>query len=149
MSEIVNIFKVPELKRRILFTCAVLIVYRLGAHIPTPGIDAAVLGEVFSRAAGTLFGFFDLFAGGALRRASIFAPLALTGGSVLLMWMGEQISERGIGNGISLLIFAGIIVNLPGAIFNSYQLLTTGELKAYVLLFIVVVMVLVVAGGGV
>ncbi|MGH7371352.1 MAG: preprotein translocase subunit SecY, partial [Candidatus Methylomirabilales bacterium] len=228
MSEVVNIFRVPELKRRILFTCLVLIVYRLGAHIPTPGIDAAVLGEVFSQAAGTLFGFFDLFAGGALRRASIFAlgimpyidasiilqllavvvpaierlqkegaegrkkitqytrlgtvaialiqgmgisiglegvteggqivvpnpgwgfrimaTLTLTGGSVLLMWMGEQISERGIGNGISLLIFAGIIVNLPGAIFNSYQLLTTGELKAYVLLFIVVVMVLVVAG---
>lgn len=228
MSEVVNIFKVPELKRRILFTCVVLIVYRLGAHIPTPGIDAAVLGEVFSRAAGTLFGFFDLFAGGALRRASIFAlgimpyidasiilqllavvvptierlqkegaegrkkitqytrfgtilialiqgmgisiglegvteggqivvpnpgwgfrimaTLTLTGGSVLLMWMGEQISERGIGNGISLLIFAGIIVNLPEAMFNSYQLLTTGELKAYVLLFIVVVMVLVVAG---
>ncbi len=228
MSEVVNIFKVPELKRRILFTCVVLIVYRLGAHIPTPGIDAAVLGEVFSRAAGTLFGFFDLFAGGALRRASIFAlgimpyidasiilqllvvvvpaierlqkegaegrkkitqytrfgtvlialiqgmgisiglegvmeggqivvpnpgwgfrimaTLTLTGGSVLLMWMGEQISERGIGNGISLLIFAGIIVNLPEAMFNSYQLLTTGELKAYVFLFIVVVMVLVVAG---
>ncbi len=228
MSEVVNIFRVPELKRRILFTCLVLIVYRLGAHIPTPGIDAAVLGEVFSQAAGTLFGFFDLFAGGALRRASIFAlgimpyidasiilqllavvvpaierlqkegaegrkkitqytrlgtvaialiqgmgisiglegvmeggqivvpnpgwgfrimaTLTLTGGSVLLMWMGEQISERGIGNGISLLIFAGIIVNLPGAIFNSYQLLTTGELKAYVLLFIMVVMVLVVAG---
>jgi preprotein translocase subunit SecY len=228
MSEVVNIFKVPELKRRILFTCLVLIVYRLGAHIPTPGIDAAVLGEVFSQAAGTLFGFFDLFAGGALRRASIFAlgimpyidasiilqllavvvpaierlqkegaegrkkitqytrfgtvlialiqgmgiaiglegvaadgqivvpnpgwgfrimaTLTLTGGSVLLMWMGEQISERGIGNGISLLIFAGIIVNLPEAIFNSYQLLTTGELKAYVLLFIMVVMVLVVAG---
>jgi preprotein translocase subunit SecY len=228
MSEVVNIFKVPELKRRILFTCLVLIVYRLGAHIPTPGIDAAVLGEVFSQAAGTLFGFFDLFAGGALRRASIFAlgimpyidasiilqllavvvpaierlqkegaegrkkitqytrfgtvlialiqgmgiaiglegvtadgqivvpnpgwgfrimaTLTLTGGSVLLMWMGEQISERGIGNGISLLIFAGIIVNLPEAIYRSYQLLTTGELKAYVLLFIVVVMVLVVAG---
>ncbi len=228
MSEVVNIFKVPELKRRILFTCLVLIVYRLGSHIPTPGIDAAVLGQVFSQAAGTLFGFFDLFAGGALRRASIFAlgimpyidasiilqllavvvptierlqkegaegrkkitqytrfgtvlialiqgmgisiglegvvadgqivvpnpgwgfrimaTLTLTGGSVLLMWMGEQISERGIGNGISLLIFAGIIVNLPEAIFNSYQLLTTGELKAYVLLFIVVVMVLVVAG---
>jgi preprotein translocase subunit SecY len=76
----------------------------------------------------------------------IMATLTLTGGSVLLMWMGEQISERGIGNGISLLIFAGIIVNLPEAIYRSYQLLTTGELKAYVLLFIVVVMVLVVAG---
>jgi preprotein translocase subunit SecY len=186
------------------------------------------LGEVFTRAAGTLFGFFDLFAGGALRRASIFAlgimpyidasiilqllavvvpaverlqkegaegrkkitqytrygtvliamiqgmgiaiglegvtadgqvvvphpgwgfrlmaTLTLTAGSILLMWMGEQISERGIGNGISLLIFAGIIVNLPEAMYRSYQLLSTGELKAYVFLFILVIMVLVVAG---
>src|SRR3990172_3942216 len=200
MSEVVNIFRVPELKRRILFTCLVLIVY----------------------------GFFDLFAGGALRRASIFAlgvmpyidasiilqllavvvpaiermqkegaegrkkitqytrygtvlialiqgmgisiglegvtangqpvvpnpgwgfrimaTLTLTAGSVLLMWLGGQISERGIGNGISLLIFAGIIVNLPEAMYRSYELLSTGEMKAYVLLFLVVIMVLVVAG---
>ncbi|MFQ5657912.1 MAG: preprotein translocase subunit SecY, partial [Candidatus Methylomirabilales bacterium] len=73
MSEIVNIFKVPELKKRIIFTGLILIVYRMGAHIPTPGIDAAALGEIFSSATGTLFGFFDLFSGGALRRASIFA----------------------------------------------------------------------------
>ena len=229
MSEVANIFKVPELKKRILFTALILIVYRIGAHIPTPGIDATALGEVFSSATGTLFGFFDLFSGGALRRASIFAlgimpyidasiilqllavvvpaierlqkegaegrkkitqytrygtvliamiqgmgisiglegvtteagqlvvpnpgwgfrlmtTLTLTAGSILLMWLGEQISERGIGNGISLLIFAGIIVNLPGAIVQTYQLITTGEMKAYVFLFIVVIMVLVVAG---
>ncbi|MFQ5532622.1 MAG: preprotein translocase subunit SecY [Candidatus Methylomirabilales bacterium] len=229
MSEIANIFKVPELKKRILFTGLILIVYRLGAHIPTPGIDATALGEVFSSATGTLFGFFDLFSGGALRRASVFAlgimpyidasiilqllavvvpaierlqkegaegrkkitqytrygtvliamiqgmgisiglegvtteagqmvvpnpgwgfrlvtTLTLTTGSILLMWLGEQISERGIGNGISLLIFAGIIVNLPGAIVQTYQLISTGEMKAYVFLFIVVIMVLVIAG---
>ena len=229
MSEFVNILKVPELKKRILFTGLILIVYRLGAHIPTPGIDAAALGEIFSRAGGTLFGFFDLFSGGALRRASIFAlgimpyidasiilqllavvvpaiermqkegaegrkkitqytrygtvliaviqgmgiaiglegvtaesgqlvvphpgwgfrimtTLTLTAGSILLMWLGELISERGIGNGISLLIFAGIIVRLPSAIGNSIQLLKTGEMKGYVFLFIIVVMVLVVAG---
>ena len=229
MSDFVNIFKVPELRKRLLFTGLILIVYRIGAHIPTPGIDAAALGDIFARAGGTLFGFFDLFSGGALRRASIFAlgimpyidasiilqllavvvpyierlqkegaegrkkitmytrygtvliaviqgmgiaiglegitaesgalvvpnpgwgfrimtTLTLTAGSVLLMWLGEQISERGIGNGISLLIFAGIIVNLPEAIYLSFQLLRTGEMKAYVFLFIIVVMVVVVAG---
>jgi len=229
MSDFVNIFKVPELKKRILFTCLILIVYRLGAHIPTPGIDAAALGDIFTGVGGTLFGFFDLFAGGALRRASIFAlgimpyidasiilqllrvvvpaidrlqkegaegrkkitqytrygtvliamiqgmgisiglegvtteaghlvvpnpgwgfrimtTLTLTAGSILLMWLGEMISEQGIGNGISLLIFAGIIVNLPEAIVLSYQLLQTGEMKLYVFFFILVIMVLVVAG---
>lgn len=229
MSDFVNIFKVPELKKRILFTGLILIVYRLGAHIPTPGIDAAALGDIFTGVGGTLFGFFDLFAGGALRRASIFAlgimpyidasiilqllrvvvpaidrlqkegaegrkkitqytrygtvliatiqgmgiaiglegvtteagqlvvpnpgwgfrimtTLTLTAGSVLLMWLGEMISEQGIGNGISLLIFAGIIVNLPEAIVLSYQLLQTGEMKLYVFFFILVIMVLVVAG---
>ena len=210
MSDIANIFRVPELRRRILFTALILIVYRIGAHIPTPGIDAAALSDVFSRASGTLFGFFDLFSGGALARASVFAlgimpyidasiilqllavvvpaierlqkegaegrkkitqytrygtvliamiqgmgisiglegvatdgqmvvthpgwgfrimtTLTLTAGSVLLMWLGEQISERGIGNGISLLIFAGIIVRVPEAILGSYQLLRTGEM---------------------
>jgi len=228
MSEVANILKVPELRKRILFTGLILIVYRIGAHIPTPGINAAALSAVFSQAAGTLFGFFDLFSGGALRRASVFAlgimpyidasiilqllavvvpaierlqkegaegrkkitqytrfgtvliaviqgmgiaiglegvsangqmvvtspgwgfrimtTLTLTAGSVLLMWLGEQISERGIGNGISLLIFAGIIVRVPEAILGSYQLLRTGEMKAYVFLFLLVVMVVVVAG---
>lgn len=228
MSEIANIFKVPELKRRILFTTLILIVYRVGAHIPTPGIDASALSALFSGAAGTLFGFFDLFSGGALRRASIFAlgimpyidasiilqllavvvpaierlqkegaegrkkitqytrygtvliaviqgmgiaiglegvtadgqlvvpnpgwgfrimtTLTLAAGSVLLMWLGEQISERGIGNGISLLIFAGIIVRMPEAIIQSFQLLRTGEMKAYIFLFLLILMVLVVAG---
>lgn len=228
MSEIANIFKVPELKRRILFTTLILIVYRIGAHIPTPGIDASALSALFSGAAGTLFGFFDLFSGGALRRASIFAlgimpyidasiilqllavvvpaierlqkegaegrkkitqytrygtvliaviqgmgiaiglegvtadgqmvvpnpgwgfrimtTLTLAAGSILLMWLGEQISERGIGNGISLLIFAGIIVRMPEAIIQSFQLLRTGEMKAYIFLFLLILMVLVVAG---
>lgn len=228
MSEVANILKVPELRKRILFTGLILIVYRIGAHIPTPGIDAAALSDVFSKAAGTLFGFFDLFSGGALRRASVFAlgimpyidasiilqllavvvpaierlqkegaegrkkitqytrfgtvlisviqgmgiaiglegvasdgqmvvthpgwgfrlmtTLTLTAGSILLMWLGEQISERGIGNGISLLIFAGIIVRVPEAILGSYQLLRTGEMKAYVFLLLLVVMVVVVAG---
>lgn len=68
-----NIFKIPELKKRILFTLALLIVYRIGVHVPTPGIDAQALADVFARAQGTLLGLFDMFAGGALERLSVFA----------------------------------------------------------------------------
>ncbi|PTL35693.1 preprotein translocase subunit SecY [Candidatus Methylomirabilis limnetica] len=224
-----NIFRVPELKKRIIFTALALIAYRLGSHIPTPGIDAHALLSFFQQAGGTLLGFFDLFSGGALRRLSIlalgimpyisasiilqllavvFPPLeklskegeagrkkisqytrygtvllaaiqamgiaiglenmrsptgeqividpgmgfrmmttiTLTTGSIILMWLGEQITERGIGNGISLLIFAGIIVRVPEAIVNTWRLLTTGELQVLVLLIVLVMMVLVVAG---
>ena len=223
-----NIFRVPELKRRVLFTCALLIVYRIGAHVPTPGIDAHALALFFQRQAGNLLGFFDLFSGGALRRLSVFAlgimpyisasiilqllavvvpaleklqkegeqgrkkitqytrygtvllaaiqamgiavglesmqisgapvvpnpgwpfrlmtTVTLTGGTMFIMWLGEQISERGIGNGISLLIFAGIIVRMPEAIFASWTLITQGELNPLVFLALLAVMVAVVAG---
>lgn len=224
-----NIFRVPELKKRIIFTALALIAYRLGSHIPTPGIDTHALLSFFQQAGGTLLGFFDLFSGGALRRLSIlalgimpyisasiilqllavvFPPLeklskegeagrkkisqytrygtvllaaiqamgiaiglenmrspagepivvdpgvafrlmttiTLTTGSIFLMWLGEQITERGIGNGISLLIFAGIIVRVPEAIVNTWRLLTTGELQVLVLLIVLALMVLVVAG---
>jgi preprotein translocase subunit SecY len=224
-----NIFRVPELKKRIIFTALALIAYRIGSHIPTPGIDAHALSEFFNQVGGTLLGFFDLFSGGALRRLSVlalgimpyisasiilqllavvFPPLeklskegeqgrkkitqytrygtvllsaiqamgiaiglesmrsptgevvapgpgwgfrlmttiTLTAGAIFLMWLGEQITERGIGNGISLLIFAGIIVRVPEAIVNTWRLLSTGELKALAFLAILVLMVLVVAG---
>ncbi len=223
-----NIFEVPELRKRILFTCALLIVFRIGAHVPTPGIDAHALTTLFEDAAGTLFGIADLFSGGALRRLSIFAlgimpyisasiilqlltvvvpalerlskegeqgkkritqytrygtvllaaiqglgiaiglegmqkdgqmavlhpgwgfrlmtTLTLTAGTIFLMWLGEQISERGIGNGISLLIFAGIIVRVPEAIFNSWRLLSTGEMNPLTFVGLLALMVLVVAG---
>jgi preprotein translocase subunit SecY len=224
-----NIFKVPELKKRIIFTAVALVAYRIGSHIPTPGIDAHALSSFFDQVGGTLLGFFDLFSGGALRRLSIlalgimpyisasiilqllavvFPPLeklskegeqgrkkitqytrygtvllsaiqamgiaiglesmrsptgqivvpipgwsfrlmtaiTLTAGAIFLMWLGEQITERGIGNGISLLIFAGIIVRVPEAIVNSWRLLSTGELKALSFLAILALMVLVVAG---
>ncbi len=228
IEQVRNIFRVPELKRRVLFTCALLIVYRIGAHVPTPGIDAHALALFFQQQAGNLLGFFDLFSGGALRRLSVFAlgimpyisasiilqlmavvvpvleklqkegeqgrkkitqytrygtvglaaiqglgisvglesmqikgamvvpspgwtfrlmtTLTLTGGTIFLMWLGEQISERGIGNGISLLIFAGIIVRLPEAVFASWTLITQGELNPLVFLVLVVLMVAVVAG---
>ncbi len=223
-----NIFRVPELKRRILFTCGLLIVYRIGAHIPTPGIDTHALAQFFQGQAGNLLGFFDLFSGGALRRLSVFAlgimpyisasiilqllavvvpalerlqkegeqghkkitqytrygtvglaaiqalgiavglesmqirgamvvpspgwsfrimtTITLTAGTIFLMWLGEQISERGIGNGISLLIFAGIIVRMPEAIVASFTLITQGEMNPLVFLLLLAVMVVVVAG---
>lgn len=228
IESLTNIFKVPELKRRLLFTAVLLVVYRIGAHIPTPGIDAHALSSFFAQVSGTLLGFFDLFSGGALRRLSIFAlgimpyisasiilqllavvvpyleklskegehgrrkitqytrygtvllsviqglgiafglesmrspagevvvphpgwsfrlmtTITLTAGTIFLMWLGEQISERGIGNGISLLIFAGIVVRMPEAIVGSFKLLSTGELRPWVFLGILVMMVVVVA----
>jgi preprotein translocase subunit SecY len=223
-----NIFRVPELKRRVLFTCVLLIVYRIGAHVPTPGIDANALALFFQQQGGNLLGFFDLFSGGALRRLSVFAlgimpyisasiilqllavvipaleklqkegeqgrkkitqytrygtvglaaiqglgiavglenmqikgalvvpapgwgfrlmtTITLTAGTIFLMWLGEQISERGIGNGISLLIFAGIIVRMPEAIVASWTLITQGEMNPLVFLLLLVLMVAVVAG---
>ncbi len=223
-----NIFKIPELKKKVLFTLALLSVYRVGAHIPTPGIDGSALAAFFAQAEGTLLGFFDMFSGGALSRLTVFAlgimpyidaaiilelltvvfpylerlakegeqgrkkitqytrygtiaiaviqglgisfglegmkgpggeiivahpgwafrimtVITLTAGTAFLMWLGEQISERGIGNGISLIIFAGIVVRAPGAIVNTIRLVRTGEMQPLVVLLLVVLMALVVA----
>ena len=222
-----NIFKIPELKKRILFTLAMLAVYRIGAHVPTPGINGAALAEFFAGTQGTILGFFDMFSGGALSRLTIFALgimpyisasiilqlltivwphleklkkegeqgqkkitqytrygtvllsivqstgisigleamrsptgalivpepglsfrlmtiLTLTAGTSFIMWLGEQISERGIGNGISLIIFAGIIAGTPAAIINSFRLLGTGELQPFVMILLLLFMVLIV-----
>lgn len=222
-----NIFKIPELKKKILFTLAMLAVYRIGAHIPTPGINGAALAEFFARTQGTILGFFDMFSGGALSRLTIFAlgimpyisasiilqlltivwpyldklkkegeqgqkkitqytrygtvlicliqgagisigleamrsptgalivpnpglpfrlmtVLTLTAGTVFIMWLGEQISERGIGNGISLIIFAGIVAGIPSAIGNSIGLLGSGELQPFLMILLLIVMVIVV-----
>ncbi len=228
LAEFQNIFKVPELKKKVLFTIGMLVVYRLGAHIPTPGVNAEALASFFAaQAQGTLLGFFDLFSGGALSRLTLFAlgimpyidasiilelltvvfpflqrlakegeagrrkitqytrygtvlisavqsmgiavglekmtspagasivlnpgwgfrllcVLTLTAGTVFLMWLGEQITERGIGNGISLLIMAGIIVRLPSAVVNSIRLLRTGELNPILLLVVIIFAVAVI-----
>ncbi len=224
-----NIGKVPELQKRLLFTLFMLFVYRIGIHIPTPGIDSAIMAEWFEQQRGTLLGMFDMFAGGGLRSLSIFAlgimpyisasiivqllgmvhptfeqlqkegaagrrkltqytryltvvlcliqsyfmafgveqmsgpagepvvlypgwgfrltaMITMTTGTCFLMWLGEQITERGIGNGISLIIFAGIVAGLPVAIYNSVRLTSTGELPIFLLLFLVVFMLAVVAG---
>ena len=222
-----NIFRIPELRRRILFTFSMLVVYRIGAHIPTPGIDGAALAELFAQAKSTILGFFDMFSGGALSRLTIFAlgimpyisasiilqlltmvsphlerlkkegeqgqkkitqytrygtiaisliqssgiavglekmtspggalivphpgwsfrlmtMLTLTCGTAFLMWLGEQINERGVGNGISLIIFTGIVAGAPAAVFQSLDLMGTGELSILVVLFLLVLMASVI-----
>lgn len=222
-----NVGKVPELKRRILVTLALLAIYRIGIHIPTPGINTEALMALFAQARGTLFGLFDMFAGGGFRRLSIFAlgimpyisaaiilellevsvpylerlakegeagrkkitqytrygtiilsviqgfgisvglermrgvagemivmnpgwsfrlmtVLTLTAGTAFIMWLGEQITEKGIGNGISLIIMAGIIAGMPSAIINTIRLLRTGELGIFTLIGLIVLMLIVV-----
>jgi preprotein translocase subunit SecY len=220
-----NIFRVPDLRRRVLFTLGLLAVYRLGSHIPTPGIHLERWTEFFNRSSGTIFGFFDLFAGGNIRRLTVFALgimpyitasiilqlltvvvptleklqkegelgrrkitqwtryltvglsivqsfgiaeglqsmqggivinpgigfilmtiLSLTTGTAFIMWLGEQISERGIGNGMSLIIFTGIVVGLGPAIGNIYQnVFVTHEWSALTLIVILAMMIAVVA----
>ena len=222
-----NILKIPELKRRILLTFGLLSVYRIGAHVPTPGIDSVALASFFQQAQGTLLGLFDMFSGGALERLSVFAlgimpyisasiiiqlltvviphlerlskegeqgrkkitqytrygtvvlsviqgfgisvglesmtspggapvvidpgwgfrfmtVITLTAGTAFIMWLGEQITERGIGNGISLIIFAGIVARLPTATANTFGLVSAGEMGIFVLLILAILMVGVV-----
>jgi len=226
LEKLANVFRVPDLRKRILFTLGLLAVYRLGGHIPTPGINADVLAQFFDQNRGTFLGFIDLFSGGQLRRLTIFAlgimpyitasiilqlmtvvyePLAklqkegelgrkkitqwtryltlllssvqslgiaftlerqpgfvnnpgpgfvlmtmltLTTGSVFIMWLGEQITERGVGNGMSLLIFAGIVVGLPRAVADLYDKVRTqawGAFTVPAILLLIVVMIAVVA----
>ena len=221
-----NLFRIPDLRNRVLFTLALLAVYRIGAHIPTPGINIAALTRLFEQGQGSVLGIFDLFSGGNLRRLTIFALgimpyitasiilqlmtvvfpyleklqkegelgrrkitqytryltivlsviqsttiatalqntgslvyhrgpsfvlmtiLTLTTGSAFIMWLGEQISERGIGNGMSLIIFVGIVVGLPRAILNLYELAKTGAWGPFtpiVLIFLIALMIVVVA----
>lgn len=222
-----NISKIPELQKRIFLTFLLLAVYRVGTHVPTPGIDARALASFFEQARGSLLGLFDLFSGGALSNLSVFAlgimpyisasiilqlltvviphleklskegeagrrkitqytrygtvllsliqglgiaiglesmagpsgisiviqpgwafrlmtVITLTAGTAFIMWLGEQITERGIGNGISLIIFAGIVCRGPEAVANTYRLLSTGELGIILILFLTIVMVGVV-----
>ena len=229
LEKFLNIFRIPDLRKRIGFTLGLLAVYRLGAHIPTPGIDAAKLASFFNQNAGGALGLLDLFNGGNLRRLTVFAlgimpyitasiifqlltviyePLAklqkegelgrrkitqwtryvtvllaiiqsfaigltltntttgeamvtltkwqflplcvitLTCGTAFIMWLGEQITERGVGNGMSLLIFTGIVVGLPKGIADLYQKAKTnawGGFTPVALIFLIVMMIAVVA----
>jgi preprotein translocase subunit SecY len=228
-NKIQEIFSIPELKRRVLFTLGLLIVYRVGSHITTPGVDASVLAEFFERQRGTILGLYDLFAGGNLEKATIFAlgimpyisasiilqlfqavipyfeklakegeegrkkitqytrygtvvlsviqgfgiamflenmtgpsgasavmfpgwgfrlltVLTLTAGTVFVMWLGEQITERGIGNGISLIITIGIIARYPIDTLNTIRAVQLGQMSPFKLAILLLVMVLITAG---
>lgn len=225
VSSFQNILKIPELRIRLFFTLGMLAVYRVGAHIPTPGINNEALGRFLTEKGGALMGFFDMFSGGALSKLSIFAlgimpyisasiilqlltvawphlqalakegeagrkkivqytrygtiaisiiqstgiaiglegmsegifvqspgwsfrimtVITLTAGTAFIMWLGEQITERGIGNGISLIIFAGIVAQLPSAITNTIRLAQTGEIKTAVIAVLLAMMFVVIA----
>jgi preprotein translocase subunit SecY len=226
VNPIANLFKIPELKEKILFTLLVLFVYRIGAHISAPGIDVGALQQQFQQFGGTLFGVYDMFVGGALSRATVLSlgimpyisasimfqllaavvpsiekmqkegedgrkkltqwtryttvglallqgygyavflqspslaavqnpglfsfllptALVLTTGAVFVMWLGEQITERGIGNGMSLLIFFSIIESFPAAIGRTFEQLTSNVINIFTVLILLVVMVAVIAG---
>ncbi|MBN2412592.1 preprotein translocase subunit SecY [candidate division KSB1 bacterium] len=231
MGNVKSIFKIPELRRKILFTALILIVYRVGGHIPVPGVNAQALLEYFEQAQRGLLGLYDLFAGGAFKRATIFAlgimpyisasiiiqllgavvpyfqklqkegeqgrkkitqltrygtvaisalqgfgvsvflesigyspvtgqlvvpnpgfgfrlltMLTLACGTVVIMWLGEMITERGIGNGISLIIFIGIIARFPNSIFDEIQQVVSGNRTLIMELILWGIFVATVAG---
>ncbi|MCK4906716.1 MAG: preprotein translocase subunit SecY [Spirochaetes bacterium] len=226
---ITNIFTIPELRKRILFTIGMLIIFRLGAHVPVPGINAAELAQITKSSAGGLLGLVNMFSGGALLKFSLFGlgimpyisasiimqllqvviphferlakegeqgrkkiqqytrfatigiaalqaygytfilknlatkaadpamvypvdsslfivgfVLSVTVGTVFLMWVGEQITERGIGNGISMLIFAGIIARLPQSIIQTISLVNSGVINPVALIILLAILMLVV-----
>ena len=228
LEKLRNIFQVPELKRRIIFTLAVFFVYRIGEHVPTPGVNAKALAGAFEGQSGTLFGIYDLFVGGAFSRATIFAlgimpyisssiilqllgavvphfeklrkegeegqkkltqytrygtvfisiiqslaysvflvnlgaskglsvvpqpgllfalstVITQTTGTILVMWMGEKITEHGIGNGISLIIFLNILGRGPNALFAAYDSFRGGTLSILAIAFALALMVFVIA----
>lgn len=228
MSGLQRAANIPELRKRIFFTLTMLAVYRMGVQIPTPGINGEALAAFFQQNAGTLFGMFNMFSGGALENFSIFAlgimpyitasiviqlltvvvpqletlkkegeagrrkitqytrygtvglsiiqgtfiatglegmtgpsgaaivlspglefklmtMLTLTSGTAFIMWLGEQMTERGIGNGISLIIFAGIVARGPAALVNSIQLVQAGEIALFFVPFLLVFMFAIVA----
>ncbi|MCD6152582.1 MAG: preprotein translocase subunit SecY [Syntrophobacterales bacterium] len=228
ISGLKNISKIPELQKRILYSFLLLAVYRIGAHVPTPGIDAQALAAFFEQSKGSLLGLFDMFAGGALSKLSVFAlgimpyisasiilqlltvviphleklskegeagrrkitqytrygtvllsiiqgfgiavglenmagpsgvsiviapgwgfrlmtVITLTAGTSFIMWLGESITEKGIGNGISLIIFAGIVCRGPAAVLNTFRLLSTGEMGIFFIVIMILLMIAVVA----
>jgi preprotein translocase subunit SecY len=222
-----NIFRIPELKRRVLFTLALLCVYRLGGHIPTPGVNSTALVSAFAQQSNSLFGLYDLFVGGSFAKATVFAlgimpyisvsiifqllgavipyfeklqkegeegrkkitqytrvgtvalaavqslafakflesmgsagapvvphpgftfqlmtMITQTTGTILIMWLGEQITERGIGNGISLIIFIGIVARFPADIVNTIRAIRVGTLSPVIAALLVGMMVAVIA----
>ena len=231
LNVIRSIFKVEDLRNRVLFTLLILVFFRAGTHIPIPGIDREALGELFNSQIGNVLSFFNTFSGGALRNLSIFALgiipyisasiimqimtavvpsleklsqegdegrrkisqytryltmvlsliqgfgivsgisnittpsgqeivvtnlsynyflvsslITLTAGTAFVMWMGEKINERGIGNGMSIIVFTGILADIPLALVRTFELFKTGELSAFIIIVIAVLMVVIVWG---
>lgn len=221
LETIRNLFKIPDLKKRLLFTLGMLVVVRLGSHLPLPGVNKEALTNLFAQ--GGILGFFDLFAGGALSRFSVFALgimpyinasiimqlltaviptleqwakegeegrdkitkitrystvflaivqafgisvwlqnmgvlmisgfsfrflllITLTAGTCFLMWLGEQITDFGIGNGISIIIFAGIVAQIPSELAQTIKLLQVGEISIISLLSLIIIGIIVVGG---
>lgn len=220
LSTLRNAFKIPELRGKMIFTLLMFLVFRLGTHIPVPGINPIILGQLMGK--GTLFGFFDLISGGAFKNFTIFAMgitpyinasiiiqlltviipawenlakeggvegrkklaeytryatvilgaiqafgmtyylrsalekpgfwsyaiivLTLSAGTAFLMWLSELITERGIGNGSSLIIFAGIVSRLPAGAYNMFQYARSGEISIFAILAFAVMAVIVIAG---
>lgn len=223
-SAFTNIFRVPELKSRVLFTLGILLVYRIGTHIPVPGVNVEALANSFKSQSNGILGFLNLFSGGALKQSSVFAlgvmpyismsiilqlltaviptleklskegelgrrkitqytrlgtvalcviqgtgttyvfrnlgenvvyhwgvgfqilaVLALTAGTVFIMWLGEQITEYGVGNGMSIIIFAGIIAGLPGQLVATFRLVRIDQLSLFALLVFLVFSLLLIA----
>ncbi len=229
IDSVKNVFAIPELRKRVLFTLGILGVYRVGSHIPTPGVNTEALQILVEQAGNTMFGLYNMFSGGNLAQATIFAlgimpyisasiilqlltvvwpylerlskegelgrrkitqytrystillcivqamaiaiflerqtniagglplvyepgwsfrlmtVLTLTTGTAFIMWLGEQITERGVGNGMSLIIFAGIVVGLPTAVLTTLDQMRSGAIGLFTLIALVVVMVLVIA----
>lgn len=228
MSGLASAASIPELRKRVIFTLLMLLVYRMGVQIPTPGINGDALADFFAKNASTLFGMFNMFSGGALERFSIFAlgimpyisasiiiqlltvvvpqlealskegeagkrtitkytrygtvvlsviqgffiatgleqmtssngvpividsglqfrlmtVLTLTSGTAFIMWLGEQMTERGIGNGISMIIFSGIVARMPAAVGNTIELINAGDVRL-IFLPVIVIMILLVVG---
>src|SRR5580698_8370316 len=222
IDKFLNIFRIPDLRKRVLFTLAILAVYRLGAWIPTPGVNTTQLAQLFGGQNGTSLGLMDLFTGGTLRRMTIFAlgimtyitasiifqlltvvyePLAriqkegelgrrkitqwtrymtvvlgalqsigisailtkqglvlnpgigfnlmtiltLTTGTAFIMWLGEQITDRGIGNGMSLLIFSGIVAGLPRGVAELYQKVQTSAWGSFTIIAVALLVVFMAA----
>ena len=223
-NPVANLFRIPELKEKILFTLLCLAVYRLGAHVTAPGIDVNALKAYVGQLQGTAFGIYDMFVGGGLSRATVFALgimpyisasimfqlmatvvpsvekmqkegeegrkkltqytryatvvlaifqaygyavfvesvpggvvnpgwgfrlsmiLTLVTGAVFIMWLGEQITERGIGNGMSLMIFFSIVEGIPSAVYETGRLLTLGQIRPVAILVIIALMLVTIAG---
>src|SRR5436190_1166228 len=155
-----TIFQVPELRRRILFTLAMFVIYRFGEHMPTPGVNAAALAGAFRSQANTLFGLYDMFVGGAFSRATVFALgiMPYISASIILQLLGavvphfeklrkegEKITEFGIGNGISLIIFVNILGGVPNRVMQAFDSVRAGSLGVIQIVVIAAIMVAVVA----